>query len=514
MPTDALRSLARTGHRLRRSLIGPHGLAFLSGVMLAGYWFGGAGLLLFAGLAIPGGVALASVLAGQGLISSGKDGLTGLPLRRQGLAALADAMEQAPRHGRATMCLAIEIDDFDSYARNHDASVADEVMLRVADRLQSTLRDSDVLAVIDRATFVAIPVAMRRADIETALQIAARMQAAVSDPIAVGAARIYASVSIGFALPGQFSAPSATSLLDAAEAGLAEARMQGPGSIRAYAPGERRPRIISSKLVEEVAEALENGQIQAWYQPQLSTDTGAVMGFEALARWNHPAHGLIAPAEFLPAVAAAGRMQRLGQVILFQSLTALRDWQREGFVVPSVAVNLSEEDLRDPRLPERVRWELDRFDLPPDRLCIEVLENVTVSGDDDMVVRNVAVLAEMGVSIDLDDFGTGTASIAAIRRFAVHRIKIDRSFVRRIDLDRGQQDMVAAILSMAERLNLATLAEGVETLGEHAMLAQLGCNAVQGFGIAPPMPYPDTLDWMRKHSEKLADTPRLGRKAG
>jgi EAL domain-containing protein (putative c-di-GMP-specific phosphodiesterase class I) len=264
-------------------------------------------------------------------------------------------------------------------------------------------------------------------------------------------------------------------------------------------------------LTEEVAAALEDGQIQAWFQPQISTDTGEVAGFEALARWVHPKHGTLAPGDFLPAIAAAGRMDRLGTVILHSALTALRDWQAEGIVVPTVGINLNEDDLRDPKLPDRVRWELDRFDLKPERLCIEILETVLTPTEDDVMTRNVVKLSEMGVGIDLDDFGTGTASIAAIRRFDVHRIKIDRSFVTRIDQDRGQQDMVAAILSMAERLGLQTLAEGVESLGEHAMLSQLGCGTVQGFGIGAPMPFADTIGWMRQNADRIAES-RRGRR--
>jgi EAL domain-containing protein (putative c-di-GMP-specific phosphodiesterase class I) len=130
-----------------------------------------------------------------------------------------------------------------------------------------------------------------------------------------------------------------------------------------------------------------------------------------------------------------------------------------------------------------------------------------------MVTRNIAGLVELGCRIDLDDFGTGQASIAAIRRFSVSRIKIDRSFVSKADSDPEQQKLIGAILSMAEQLDLETLAEGVETVGEHALLAQLGCHHVQGFGIARPMPFEQTIDWVRAHRTKLRAAPRIGRGA-
>ena len=133
--------------------------------------------------------------------------------------------------------------------------------------------------------------------------------------------------------------------------------------------------------------------------------------------------------------------------------------------------------------------------------------------ENEVVVANIAAISKLGCGVDLDDFGTGTGSILSLRRFAIRRIKIDRSFVTKVDEDRDQQRVVAAILSMAEQLGLQTLAEGVETPGEHAMLSQLGCGHVQGFGIARPMPVEDTLDWIARHRARLTTTPRIGSRA-
>ncbi|MGI9368944.1 MAG: EAL domain-containing protein, partial [Ruegeria sp.] len=160
------------------------------------------------------------------------------------------------------------------------------------------------------------------------------------------------------------------------------------------------------------------------------------------------------------------------------------------------------------------KWELDEFDLSPGRLSVEVLETVFSNQPDDIITRNIACLADLGCCIDLDDFGTGHASIASIKRFDVTRIKIDRSFVAKADKDPRQQQMVGAILTMAEQLGLETLGEGVETQGEHALLAQLGCDHVQGFGIGKPMPLEKTVDWISQHRKKLEDTPKIGRRTG
>jgi EAL domain-containing protein (putative c-di-GMP-specific phosphodiesterase class I) len=197
-----------------------------------------------------------------------------------------------------------------------------------------------------------------------------------------------------------------------------------------------------------------------------------------------------------------------------QALSAMRNWEKAGMAVPTVSVNFSSEELRNPKLAERLKWELDRFDLSPDRLTIEVLETVVAETDNDVIVRNIAGLAGLGCGIDLDDFGTGHASIMSIRRFAVSRIKIDRSFVTKVDEDREQQKMITAILSMAERLGLDTVAEGVETIAEHAMLAQLGCGHVQGYSLARPLPIDETMPWMLNHKAKLSRSPRMTQRMG
>ena len=161
-------------------------------------------------------------------------------------------------------------------------------------------------------------------------------------------------------------------------------------------------------------------------------------------------------------------------------------------------------DLRNPAIVDRVRWELDRFGLAPERLTVEVLETVIEEVGDDMVTRSLAGLAALGCGIDLDDFGTGHAAIGSIRRFSIHRVKIDRSFVRRIDTDTEQQALVSAMILLSDRLGVDTLAEGVETAAEQAALARLGCRHVQGYAIARPMPEDAFHAWLGARSAPAA----------
>ena len=353
-----------------------------------------------------------------------------------------------------------------------------------------------------------------RADLEVVLQLSERLQAAVAEPVVTTGGTAHLTASIGFCLPARAPGPSGEALLEAAERAAAEAQRAGPAAVRAYSGGLRRRHTTCDALITDAEGALATGQIVPFFQPQLCTDTGRITGFEALARWNHPERGIVPPYEFLPALEQAGMLERLGQCMLHQSLQALRTWDRSGMEIPAVGVNFSPEELRNPGLVERIRWELDGFDLAPGRLTIEVLETVVAGQGDDMIVRNLLGLAELGCRIDLDDFGTGHASIGAIHRFPISRVKIDRSFIAGIEDDAEAHKMVSAILSMAERLGLDTVAEGVETPGQHAILAQLGCGHVQGFGIAKPMAYDDAVVWTARFQSRVGAPPQIARRAG
>ncbi|HLQ17909.1 MAG TPA: EAL domain-containing protein, partial [Tabrizicola sp.] len=292
-----------------------------------------------------------------------------------------------------------------------------------------------------------------------------------------------------------------------------EAARHRPGAIRGYSDDLARARADRDALRAGFSQAVDRGEIRAWFQPQVSTDSGEVSGLEALVRWQHPDRGLLTPSAFLPAIEGSELMELLGQTMLTQSLAALVELDQKGFRVPTVAVNFSTRELRDPQLPDRLRWVLDRFQLAPARLTVEVLESVVAGDGDDAIASNLSRIGGMGCGVDLDDFGTGNASITAIRRFALNRLKIDQSFVRQVDQSRDQQKLVTAILSLAERLGLDTLAEGVETQAEHAYLAQLGCGHVQGYVLAQPMPIEDLAAWLLNHREKQREAIRIGVKA-
>lgn len=480
-------------------------MRFAPGLLLAGpllsllaYWLGGERGLVGGVL----GLTLLAVAAGS-LMQRPGGGQAGAAFsRHRFLTDLDEHLIVSDAEGLGTACIVLQFDDTATLLDRHGRAIQSEVIRRIGERIADALRPGDSVLPLDGGGFAVALAPVRRLDLEAAVQIAARLQGIAAEPVAIGGKRLLLTCSAGFCLGARAGRAGAAALLDAAQVAADEAQRHGPGALRAYAPGMARKRADRDARRAELEAALDSGQIQAWFQPQILADTGDVSGVEALARWHHPDRGVISPAEFLPQIAEAGLSERLSEVMVFQAFAALTRWDKAGVRVPSVGVNFSNDELRNPRLADKLKWELDRFDLTPDRLSVEVLETVMATGDADVAVRNITALARLGCRIDLDDFGTGHTSITNIRRFAVHRLKIDRSFVARIDEDPEQQRIVAAILSMAERLGLDTLAEGVETRSEYTLLAQLGCGHVQGFGIGRPMPQEQTLAWLSAHQAR------------
>lgn len=511
LPNSRLLQRARDG--ISQVVFGPPMLAFLPAMTLGAFWFGGERALMMVALGLPVALALLGSFTRATRPAPGRDGLTGLLMAPGFDSHVKDVFARTEDCGLKSALLVIEIDDYDELLAAHGQDAGDVVVQRVVERIGAVVRHRDTVARLDRNRFAICLTPIMQLDLELCIQLAGRLQLRIEEPVPFDGSSLFVSCSIGICQRHRVPKGATSSWLDCAIAALDEALSVGPSSIRAFSSDTHIHLNHGDTLKEEAAQALESGMIQAWFQPQLSTDTGRVSGFEALARWFHPVQGMIAPSVFLPALEEAGLLPKLSQQMVQQALIAIKSWDAADLDVPSVGVNFATDELRDPALVNRIRWELDRFGLTPDRLTIEVLETVVTDQPDEVVARNITALGEMGCQIDLDDFGTGHASIASVRRFRVSRIKIDRSFVTKADHDPEQQKLIAAILTMAERLELKTLGEGVETAGEHALLAQLGCDHVQGFGIGRPMPFDQTLDWVVAHEAKLQDAPVIGRQS-
>lgn len=496
-------------------------LNFLPLFVVAAYWTGSEAILFVVSFMWP------LLLAFQEYFPKGRvklpaikippedlDPLTGLCNRRKAQSDLARFLTAERNTGLETAVLHIDIDKFRLVNDRFGMDVGDRLLCEIGERLRASIREDDIVARIDGDDFAIVLAPVRKADFAIATSIADRVRAAITQPFSIDQITCYLSCSIGICLSGRAPERDAESMLSSAEIALELARKEGPDATRSFSPKMRREAQKLHALSSELEAALENGQIRPWFQPQILADTGEIAGFEALARWEHPETGVILPELFLKAIESTGKSARLSEVILYHSLSALRAWEGAGFRIPSIGVNFSTEELRSPKLVEKIKWEVDRFEIAPARLTVEVLENVVSDHEDDAISRNIRGLAAQGFNIDLDDFGTGHAAIANIRRFAVNRIKIDRSFVTRIDADREQQILTSAIIRMAESLGIETLAEGVETVAEHARLAAMGCRYIQGFGIAKPMPFEATLAWLTDYRAKIGGNGEAPRKIG
>lgn len=493
--------------------LGRRMLAFLvPSIILGAYLLGGEKWLLLTALFLPLPFLLRRPAAPEIGGHTNRDGLTGLLVGAAFEGASNQALADLSASGRFSASFCIEIDRFADVRGQHGDYAAEEVLKLTAARITRALRNDDILARVGDARFAICLSPVARLDLESCLQLASRIQTALEEPVTIETVSIHPTCSVGFCLSQRLGLVTGQTMLEAAEMALGEARRSGRSSVRAYQPGLRQSALSRRKNDLEACKALDRNQIHAWFQPQVYTSTGKISGFETLARWHHPKRGIVPPIEFLAPLQQSGQLERLASFMLTDALRALQAWHKAGWSIPAVGVNFAGEELNNPMLIDKIRWELDRFDLKAQNLTVEVLENVVAGAPEDIVVRNVNGLAKMGCSIDLDDFGTGHASISSIRRLRVSRLKIDRSFVTRVDQDIEQQRMVAAIVTMAERLGLETLAEGVETAGEHAMLAQLGCDHVQGFHLGRPMPFETTMGWLQDYHARPNSIPEIGRK--
>ncbi|MFM2389104.1 MAG: hypothetical protein RLZZ437_659 [Pseudomonadota bacterium] len=505
--------LVQTLWSLRHVVRRPEIMAFLPAVTLAAFWFGGEQVLVATALGLPMLFALFGAFRRVETVPDFPDMLDGMSTLPQLERALDDILKMGPVTGETTGVLVLMVDNLSEIEGSFGNAAVTTLQERMSDRLLSALRGPDMIARVRPGCFAVLLTPIRRLDLEAMIQVAARLQSAIAPSVSLDATRIYVTASVGFCMAARAPQQTGRGMLDAATAAARDAVRCGPGAIRAYSAEIATRQQQTESLRDELERAFDEGQIQPWFQPQISTDTGALTGLEALARWVHPERGVVPPADFLPAVMDAGLAARLCDTMLAGALSALRKWDQAGIRIPRVAVNFSESELRDPRLVERIKWELDRFDLRPDRLCIEILETVVADSTADVIQRNLSGLSRLGCPLDLDDFGTGHASLGSIRRFGVGRLKIDRSFITHVHEDREQQRTVAAILSLAEQLGLDTLAEGVELQEEHNMLAQLGCKHVQGYVLARPMQFEDVAPWLTHHRTTLRPAPRIGSRA-
>ncbi|MEL6235749.1 MAG: EAL domain-containing protein [Pseudomonadota bacterium] len=439
------------------------------------------------------------------------DPLTGLPNRRGLAAAMTDLSALADAKTQHAV-MHVDLDRFKAVNDTLGHAAGDHVLMHCARILTSVTRRTDIVARVGGDEFAVL--CRDPATQDLAAAIATRLIEEMSEPIPYKDRQCQIGASIGIALWKPSVEPDGERALADADIALYDAKSDGRGRHCFFEEAMRYRILHSAELAREIEQGLDRDEFEPFLQPQIDLTTGALVGYEALARWRHPRRGLLHPSDFLEAAEEARLLDRLDERMLTLACSALRQLERGGFPAPQVSVNICASRLGDPALVDSVKWTVDQFGLKTSQLGIEVLESVLLNERAGHAPDNIRSFAAAGFPIELDDFGTGHAAISNLRKFPVDRLKIDRDFVAGIDADNELRMITEAISRMGHSLGLQIMAEGVETEAELAVVRALGCDTAQGFLIARPMPLDELERWLsaRAAQDPTADwTAALGR---
>ena len=420
------------------------------------------------------------------------DALTGLANRVLLNDRLTQALLVAQRSGEPIALLIIDLDHFKSVNDSLGHHAGDRMLQEVGARLRALVRESDTVARLGGDEFA---VMLRNADAQRATTMGGKVLIRLNEPYVIQNRPFVVSASIGIATFPEHGT-TADSMLQKADIAMYVAKSGGCG-IAVYAPDRDRPAHRRLALTTELREGIEHDQFVCHYQPIVSLRTNEVIRIEALARWQHPAQGLLGPEEFVGLAEQTGLIEPLTMLLIDKVLS---EWAAPRVCQPiQVAVNLSARHLRDPDLPERVAEVLRRHRAPPSALALEITEN-SIMSDPDRSIACLSRLREMGISVAVDDYGTGYSSLSYLRDLPVDELKIDRLFVsglRTIDAA-----IVRSTIELAHNLGLNIVAEGVESMAVRDHLRTLGCDSAQGTFFAAPEGAEATRRWVVRHASQ------------
>lgn len=413
------------------------------------------------------------------------DSLTGIANRVQFRDQLNQALSRIGDQGGKVALLFVDLDQFKLINDTLGHRIGDALLVAVGQRLKHSTRDCDLVARLggdEFAIFLQI-----KGRVEEAGTLADRVTEAVAQPFQIEGHELLVSCSIGIACaPDDGKDPDA--LLASADLALYRAKADGRGRHQFFEP-EMNARARARRLLEgDLREALQNGQFELHYQPFFNLSIGAITGFEALVRWNHPERGMIPPLEFISVAEETGLIVPLGRWVLREACREAKRWPAQ----IKVAVNLSPVQFRTATVLVDVMDALSHAALEPERLELEITETVLLD-DDKKTLQALHELRGMGVRICMDDFGTGYSSLSYLRMFPFDKIKIDRSFVGDLPRDRYSKAIIRAIIDLAGSIGMVTTVEGVETEEQLAYLRAEDCTEVQGYLISRPRPAKNAL---------------------
>ncbi|MGY1694081.1 putative bifunctional diguanylate cyclase/phosphodiesterase [Geodermatophilus sp. SYSU D00814] len=433
-------------------------------------------------------LAISSVTRQQELVvQASTDPLTGLPNRTAFTAALAETVAGLHPDGEPAWMLFVDLDDFKTVNDNRGHGTGDRLLRAIAGRLSASLRDGDLFARLGGDEFAVL---LPRASEQTAVDVAERLVELSGLPVELDGrpAQVGASVGIACARPGL----TAELVVQHADLALYAAKRHGKGRVHRFTP-DLLAADDDAALAAELRVALAEGQLEVLYQPIVATADGRCTAVEALVRWRHPERGLLSPATFLGVAEARGLIVPVGAQVLARACADVASWYDAGRPV-AVHVNASAAQLSAPGVVADVTRNLVEQGLAADRLVIEVTESSAL--DTPAVRAALQELDGLGVGIAIDDFGTGYAALTALRELPVDVVKIDKSFVTGAATSVADEAVVYAIVEMAHRLGLETVAEGVETAEQEHFAGAVGATSVQGYLHGRPMTAADLTAWL------------------
>lgn len=417
------------------------------------------------------------------------DVLTGLPNRNLFYDRLRQALRKAQREQRQVALLFLDLDRFKEIndALGHD--VGDALLRAAAQRLQECMRDSDTLARMGGDEFVLMIEDF--CEPTTPSTVARKLLGALGAPFSLAERELFISASVGIALFPQ-DANDLETLIKHADIAMYAAKEQGKGAFHFFTSELQRVASERLALEQQLRQAIERAELYFHFQPQVRAADSRFVGIEALLRWGH-GETSVSPARFIPILEETGLITRVTEQALREACTALKALELRGLADLRAAINLSARQLKQPDLLGLIQSVLKTYEVRAKQLEVEITESTLL--DDAQCQTNAAQLSTYGVRLAIDDFGTGYSSLTYLKRFDVDALKVDRSFIADLLLDKDDAQIVGAVIGLAQGLGIDSVAEGVEDLAQRARLESLGCDFIQGYLIARPMSLDELLTW-------------------
>ncbi|MEP7070086.1 MAG: EAL domain-containing protein, partial [Usitatibacter sp.] len=427
------------------------------------------------------------------------DALTGLPNRLLFKDRLEREIVRSSREAATFALLFIDIDHFKNVNDSFGHGEGDKVLREASRRVVRCVRESDTVSRLGGDEFTVLLTRLHHP--QEAWLLAESVVAALSEEFKLGDERCFLSASVGISsFPADGA--SAEELLKSADTAMHRAKDSGRGQAVFFEEKMNRETVARVTLDRDLRAAIERGELVLHYQPQVDVKSGIVRGAEALIRWNHPKHGLVSPLRFIPLAEETGFIEQIGRFTFQRASAQLKEWRERGIALERVSVNVSPRQFRKRGLAEFIQRTVAEAGLPASCIEIEITEGLLLDRSE-AVEGVLRELAERGHRIALDDFGTGFSSLAYLQRFPVHTIKVDRVFVKDLELNTDSEAIVAAIVAMSHALGKSVIAEGVETQGQLALLRKMNCGEVQGFLFAPALPPDEFVAFLAAQAKVL-----------